>query len=121
MAKAKSLSVEDLDALEEKTEARDPDAQTMLALAYHAGVLLKRDDAEALRLLHRAADRGSMAAEESLGIFSEGGIGMERPAPADALNWYDESGATRVNGRRDRILHCCMQMERVSREIPRRP
>ncbi|MGB9235258.1 MAG: AMIN domain-containing protein [Terriglobales bacterium] len=91
MAKARSLSVGDLDALEERTESGDPEAQTMLALAYHAGVLLKRDDAEALRLLHKAADRGSMAAEESLGIFSEGGIGMERPAPVDALNWYTKA------------------------------
>jgi TPR repeat protein len=88
MAKAKGLSVADLQGLEEKAAADDPDAQTMLALAYHAGVLLKQDDAEALRLLHKAADGGSMAAEESLGIFAEGGIGMERPAPADALSWY---------------------------------
>ncbi|MFZ1917233.1 MAG: AMIN domain-containing protein [Terriglobales bacterium] len=91
MAKAKALTVEDLQALEEKAAASDPDAQTMLALAYHAGVLLKRDDAEAVRLLHRAADRESMAAEEALGIFSEAGIGMERPAPADAMNWYEKA------------------------------
>ena len=91
MAKAKALTVGDLQALEEKAAAGDPGAQTMLALAYHAGVLLKQDDAEAVRLLHQAADRESMAAEEALGIFSETGIGMERPAPSDALNWYTKA------------------------------
>jgi len=91
MAKAKALAVGDLQPLEEKAQAGDPEAQTQLALAYHAGVLLKKDDTEALRLLHKAADRGSMAAEESLGIFSEAGIGMDRPAPADALNWYEKA------------------------------
>ncbi len=91
MAKAKVLTVGDLQALEEKAAAGDAAAQTMLALAYHAGVLLKQDDAEALRLLHKAADRGSMAAEESLGIFAETGIGMEKPAPAEALNWYEKA------------------------------
>ncbi len=91
MVKAKALTVGDLQALEEKAAAGDPGAQTMLALAYHAGVLLKQDDAEAVRLLHNAADRGSMAADEALGIFSEAGIGMERPAPSDALNWYKKA------------------------------
>ena len=90
MEKARAIGVGDLDNLEKKSETGDPEAQTMLALAYHAGVLLKRNDAEALRLLHKAADQGSMAAEESLGIFSEMGIGME-PAPLDAMNWYQKA------------------------------
>ena len=90
-AKAKTLNVEDLQALEDKADAGDSEAQTTLALAYHAGVLLKRDDAEALRLLHQAADHGFMAAQESMGIFSEMGIGLERPAPAEALDWYKKA------------------------------
>ncbi|MGA9527640.1 MAG: AMIN domain-containing protein [Terriglobales bacterium] len=88
MAKAKTLNVGDLQEIEDKSGAGDPEAQTMLALAYHAGVLLKKDDAQAIQLLHNAADRGSMAAEESLGIFAETGVGTDQPAPADALNWY---------------------------------
>ena len=90
MEKAKAIGVGDLENLETKAEAGDPQSETMLALAYHAGVLLKRNDAEALRLLHQAAEQGSMAAEESLGIFAEMGIGME-PAPADAMNWYQKA------------------------------
>ena len=91
MTKAKSLTVADLQSLEEKSAAEDPEAQTMLALACHAGVLLKQDDGQAINLLHKAADHGYMAAEESLGIFSEGGIGMPAPAPAEALGWYEKA------------------------------
>lgn len=91
MEKAKALSLDDLQPLEDKARAGNLEAQTLLALAYHAGVLLKKDDMEATRLLHQAADRGYMAAEESLGIFAETGIGMDRPAPADALNWYKKA------------------------------
>jgi len=91
MEKAKALRVDDLQQLEDKSGAGDPEAQTMLALAYHAGVLLKKDDVEAARLLHKAADRQYMAAEESLGIFAETGIGLEHPAPGEALNWYKKA------------------------------
>ena len=90
-AKAKALNVDDLQALEDKADAGDSESQTTLALAYHVGILLKRDDAEALRLLHQAADHGFMAAQESMGIFSEMGIGLEEPAPAEALDWYKKA------------------------------
>ena len=90
-ARAKALDVADLQALEDKAEAGDPEAETTLALAYHAGVLLKRNDADALRLLHKAADQGFMGAQESLGIFSETGIGMEQASPAEALEWYKKA------------------------------
>jgi hypothetical protein len=89
--KAKALRLEDLDSLEEKANAGDPEAETLLALALHSGTLLRRDDAEALRLLRKAANQGCMAAQESLGIFSAMGIGMEQPAPAEALEWYKKA------------------------------
>lgn len=90
-ARAKALQLEDLQTLEDRATTGDPEAETTLALAYHAAVLLKRDDAEALRLLHKAADQGFVAAQESLGIFSEAGIGMKQPAPAEALEWYKKA------------------------------
>jgi TPR repeat protein len=90
-AKARNLKLENLQTLEEKAQAGDAEAETTLALAYHDAILLKRDDAEALRLLHKAADQGFMAAEESLGIFSETGIGMPQPAPEEALDWYKKA------------------------------
>jgi len=88
LEKARAVTLEQLPALEAKAEGGDPEAETLLALAYHAGVLLKNDEAEALRLLHRAAARGYVPAQESLGIYYTAGIGMEKPDPQAALQWY---------------------------------
>ncbi len=86
--KAKALTIADLSPLEDRAQIGDPEAETILALAYHNALLLKRSDGEALRLLHKAADQGYMAAQESLGIFAETGIGMKERAPQEALEWY---------------------------------
>jgi TPR repeat protein len=88
LAKAQAVTLAELPALEEKAQTGDAEAETLLALSYHSGVLLKNDEAEALRLLHKAADQGYMAAQESLGIYSAAGIGMETPDPQEALKWY---------------------------------
>jgi uncharacterized protein len=88
LAKARTISLNELPSLAAKAEAGDPEAQTTLALAYHSGILLKNDEVEALRLLHKAADHGFVAAEESLGIFNATGVGMEQPNPNEALSWY---------------------------------
>lgn len=87
-AKAKNLSVNDLQTLEDKAKTGDAEAETTLALAYHAAVLLKRNDAESLRLLHQAAARHYVAAEEALGIYAEQGIGIPQPAPEEAMEWF---------------------------------
>jgi len=88
LSKARALSLDDLKVLDDKAAAGEPEAETILALAYHSGVLLRNDESEALLLLHRAADQGFVAAEESLGIFSAAGIGMPQPNPGEALAWY---------------------------------
>ncbi len=92
-AKARDLEIEELQPLEDKAQAGDPEAETTLGLAYHAGTLLKKDDAEAERWLHKAADQSFMAAEESLGIFAEAGIGRSAPAAAEAIDWYKKAVA----------------------------
>jgi TPR repeat protein len=88
--KARDLTLPDLEALEAKAKTGDPEAETTLALAYHAGTLLKVDDAEALRLLQHAANRGYLAAEEAMGIFCQSGFGMA-PDKAQAVAWYDKA------------------------------
>ena len=93
LEKARGLGVDDLQPLEDKAKAGNPEAQTLLALAYHAGAMLKKDDVEAARLLHLAADHGYPAAQESLGIFAEMGIGLDHSSPAEALNWYKRAAA----------------------------
>jgi len=88
LAKAQAITLDELPALEEKAQKGDPQAQTLLALAYHSGVLLKNNEEEALRLLHLAAGKGYVPAEESLGIYYAMGIGMEKPDPQAAVMWY---------------------------------
>ena len=88
--KARALTVSDLEPLEAKAQAGDPESETTLALAYHAGTLLKLNDAEALRLLQHAANRGFVAAEEAMGIFCQSGFGMP-PGKAQALSWYTKA------------------------------
>jgi TPR repeat protein len=104
-ARAKALSVIDLQPLEDKARTGDPESETTLALAYHAGVLLKKDDAEALRLLHKAADHNYMAAEDALGIFYESGIGIAHPAPDDAMQWFQKA---RQQGSLDAITNIAL-------------
>ena len=89
--RVKALREEELQTLENKAASGDPEAQTMLALAYHDPVLLKNNDSEALRLLHQAADHGFMAAEELLGIFLERGLGVGQPSPLEAIDWYEKA------------------------------
>jgi len=90
LAKARALAVSDLESLEAKSQAGDPESEITLALAYHTGTLLKRDDAAALVLLRRAANRGFAAAEELMGIFCQSGFGMP-PDKAQAVSWYTKA------------------------------
>jgi len=90
LAKARALTISDLEGLEAKAQNGDLQSETTLALAYHVGTLLKKDDAEALRLLRHAASRGFVAAEEALGIFCQAGFGMAADK-AQAVSWYTKA------------------------------
>src|SRR5262249_28994852 len=89
--KARALTLDDLKAVEDRAEAGDAEAETILALAYHSAVLLKNDEIEALRLLRKAASKGFLPAEESLAIFCATGIGMAQPDPQEAITWYTKA------------------------------
>jgi TPR repeat protein len=90
LASAQGLTISDLERLEAKALNGDPESETTLAIAYHTGTLLKKDDAEALRLLQHAASRGFVAAEEAMGIFSQAGFGMPSDK-AQAVSWYTKA------------------------------
>ncbi|HYA95833.1 MAG TPA: tetratricopeptide repeat protein, partial [Terriglobales bacterium] len=90
LGKARDLTVSDLEPLEAKAQAGDPESETILALAYHEGTLLRVDDTEAVRLLQHAAARGFVPAEESMGIFAEMGFGMA-PDKTKAVSWYTKA------------------------------
>jgi len=90
LVRARDLTVSDLEPLQVKAKAGDPESETILGFAYHAGTLLRVDDAEALRLLRHAANRGFLAAEEAMGVFSQMGFGMA-PDKAQAVSWYTKA------------------------------
>ena len=90
LAKARALTVSDLETLEAKAQAGDSESETILGLAYRTGTLVKQDDAEARRLLQDAANRGFMAAEQAMGIFSQAGFGMP-PDKDQAVFWYTKA------------------------------
>jgi len=90
LAKARALAVSDLEPLEAKAQAGDPESETLLALAYHTGTLLKMNDAEALLLLQQATNSNFAAAEEVMGIFCQSGFGMP-PDKAQAVSWYTKA------------------------------
>jgi uncharacterized protein len=112
--KARALNVSDLEPLEAKAKAGDPESETTLALAYHAGTLLKMDDAEALRLLQHAANRGFVGAEEAMGIFCQSGFGMP-PDKAQAVSWYTKAAQ---HGSRDAATNLAL-MYSTGDGIPR--
>ncbi len=90
LARARALTLEELEPLEAKARAGNTEAETTLALAYHLGTLLKMDDAEAIRLLRQAANRGFVAAEEALAIFCQSGFGVP-PDKLQAIAWYTKA------------------------------
>jgi len=87
LARARDLTVSELAPLEARAKAGDPESETILGFAYHAGTLLRVDDAQALRLLRHAANRSFLPAEEAMGVFSQFGFGMA-PDKAQAVSWY---------------------------------
>ena len=114
--RARGLSVSDLEPLEAKAQAGDPESETTLALAYHAGTLLKVNDGEALRLLREAASRGYTGAEEAMGIFCQMGFGMS-PDKLQAMDWYTKAAE---QGSRDAATNLALMFS-VGDGIPKDP
>jgi len=104
LAQARALTISELEPLENKAQAGDLLSETTLGLAYHAGTLLKMDDAEALRLLQHAANHGFVAAEEAMGIFAQSGFGMAPDKARRAKHGYDSIHDARL--KRFRLVLC---------------
>ena len=65
----------------------DPGAQYRLGLAYETGTGVPRDRAEALRLIHAAAENGHVPAQEGLGHRYYAGNGVPE-SKTDAARWF---------------------------------
>ena len=82
-----TASAANFDALHQRAEQGDADAQEMLGSFYSAGLGVAKDDAQAVVWLEKAAEQGRPSAEFSLGEMYANGRG----APIDtdkAVEWY---------------------------------
>ena len=73
--------------LRAKAEKGDAIAEYNLALAYHNGDGVTKDDAEAVKWYGKAAEQGYVPAQYSLSImYSEDGYGVDKDLP-QAIKW----------------------------------
>ena len=78
-----------------RAEAGDTASMGALAMAYHLGYPVKRDDAQAFLWASRAADEGDAEAMYQAAYFFENGFGTPRDTDA-ALLLYTESAEAGV-------------------------
>jgi TPR repeat protein len=68
-------------------ELGNPDAMFTLAMMYHAGVSVKRDDKIAIELMTKASVSGSEDAQFTMGTLYEGGRGVKK-SREEAVRYY---------------------------------
>ena len=77
----------EIDALREKAEKGDADAQIKIGFRYFTGVGVAKDDAKALNWFRKAAESGNAGAQFDLGVFYEAGRGVPKD-DKEAVKWY---------------------------------
>ena len=65
----------------------DAAAQYSLGNMYRRGLVVARDDAEAVRWYRKAADQGNASAQYLLGVMYDGGRGVTEDH-SEAVRWY---------------------------------
>jgi hypothetical protein len=83
----KTLTADDLKALQQKAEQGDAEAQFMLGIAYIGGLGVPQDSAQAFQWIRKAALQGNASGQSGLGAMYEGGNGVTQDY-AQAAAWY---------------------------------
>jgi len=73
-------------------ELGDPLAMFTLAMMYHAGVYVKRNDRKAIDLMMKASVAGSEDAQFTIGTFYEKGIGLKK-SQEEAVKYFTKAAA----------------------------
>jgi TPR repeat protein len=73
-------------------ELGDPLAMFTLAMMYHAGVYVKRNDRKALDMMMKASVAGSEDAQFMIGTFYEKGIGLKK-SQEEAIKYFMKAAA----------------------------
>src|SRR4051794_35282008 len=77
----------DIQALKQKAQAGDSEAQTELGIAYR-----DRDPSQAAEWFRKAAEQGNPRAQNSLGVLYHGGHGVPKDFD-QAFGWYKKAAA----------------------------
>jgi TPR repeat protein len=76
---------------EKAAEQGSASAITYVGLLYLSGVIVRKDEREAARLFHRAAELGDPEGMSSLAVMYERGLGGEAQDFSTALDWYSKA------------------------------
>jgi len=86
--RARKLTARDIPLLKQKVAAGNAVSQWMLAHAYQAGTGIPKNEAEALKLYQKAADKGLSVAQVDLGTFYHSGqLGVSKD-DGEAMRWF---------------------------------
>lgn len=100
----------------EQAKRGDAEAQLALAFRFRDGVGVERDNREALRWAHMAADQGNAAAQDFVGWMYFRGSGV--PRNADIAVGYFKAGADRSAAAAWNLGQCWFAAQGVKHDIP---
>lgn len=84
---AEMLAGQVIDEVMEDAEKGDPEAQFVMGEAFYFGLIVEKDNREAVKWYYAAASQGHAPAMNNMGYMISGGEGVKRNHE-DALRWY---------------------------------
>src|SRR5262245_15911852 len=84
MQQIAALTPQQFPDVQRKASHGDPVAEAILAIAYEQGIHVVRDDAESAKWFRRLAERGSVDAQNRMGILCQEGRGVPQSYSAAA-------------------------------------
>lgn len=106
-----------LDGLKEKAAKGDIRAQVEVAYRYRDGIGVKRNDAEAVRWAHRAADRGDAGARDFLGWMYFEGRGVKH-SPEIAFGYFKSAAGESAQAGFN-LGQCYFAAQGVEQDVPK--
>lgn len=95
--------------------ASAPAAEGLLGYLRAEGVGVRQDEAEAVRLLHRAAKAGDARSQEQLGSAYDAGIWGLRRSTEQALGWYQKATDQGDNVAMSRLCALYLRLDGMQR------
>ena len=90
--KVQAMKPEEFAAAQERATKGDPDAQTMVCIAYRLGRFVPQGDGQGLGWCEKAANHNNLLAEADVGLQYVYGLGVSRDA-ARGLEWLKKAAS----------------------------